>query len=126
MLAVGRESAKNRGRRGPGPCLSLSWPVLRSPARFEAGRPRPPIELSTEVTTLRPGNPETLAQPYDPTLVESRWYAFWEKHGVFQPRSQSGTGEPYVISIPPHNVTGSLDMGHLHGESIRDILLRWR
>jgi valyl-tRNA synthetase len=73
---------------------------------------------------LRPGNPETLAKPYDPAQVESRWYAFWEEHGVFRPAT--GSGDPYVISIPPPNVTGSLTMGHLLGESIRDLLLRWR
>ena len=73
---------------------------------------------------MRPGNPETLAKPYDPAQVESRWYAFWEEHGVFRPAL--GSGDPYVISIPPPNVTGSLTMGHLLGESIRDLLLRWR
>jgi valyl-tRNA synthetase len=74
---------------------------------------------------LRPGNPETLAKPYDPAQVESRWYSFWEEHGVFRPASP-GSGNPYVISIPPPNVTGSLTMGHLLGESVRDLLLRWQ
>jgi len=31
-----------------------------------------------------------------------------------------------VISIPPPNVTGSLTMGHLLGESVRDVVLRWQ
>jgi valyl-tRNA synthetase len=74
---------------------------------------------------LRPGNPETLAKPYDPAQVESRWYSFWEDQGVFRPASP-GAGNPYVISIPPPNVTGSLTMGHLLGESVRDLLLRWQ
>jgi valyl-tRNA synthetase len=73
---------------------------------------------------MRPGNPEALQQPYDPQRVESRWYAFWESHGVFQPRP--GTGRPFVISIPPPNVTGSLHMGHLLGDATRDVLLRWQ
>src|SRR5205823_1495991 len=73
---------------------------------------------------MRPGNPEALQQPYDPQRVESRWYEFWETHGVFQPRA--GTGRPFVISIPPPNVTGSLTMGHLLGESVRDLVLRWQ
>ena len=73
---------------------------------------------------MRPGNPEALARPYDPSQLEPRWYPFWEERGVFQPRSESGA--PYVISIPPPNVTGSLTMGHLLGESVRDLLLRWR
>jgi valyl-tRNA synthetase len=73
---------------------------------------------------MRPGNPEALSQPYDPARVESRWYAHWEEHGVFRPRPESG--KPFVVSIPPPNVTGSLTMGHLLGESVRDLLLRWQ
>jgi valyl-tRNA synthetase len=37
-----------------------------------------------------------------------------------------GSGPPFVIAIPPPNVTGSLTMGHLLGESIRDVLVRWQ
>jgi valyl-tRNA synthetase len=73
---------------------------------------------------MRPGNPEALEQPYDPARVESRWYSFWEERGVFHPRP--GTGAPFVVMIPPPNVTGSLTMGHLLGESIRDLILRWQ
>src|SRR5437667_6023683 len=76
---------------------------------------------------MRPGNPAALEQPYDAIRVESRWYPFWEEHGVFQPRSsESGRSEPFTIAIPPPNVTGSLTMGHLLGESIRDVILRWQ
>jgi len=76
---------------------------------------------------MRPGNPAALEQPYDPNRVESSWYAFWEEHGVFQPRAaESGRSEPFTIMIPPPNVTGSLTMGHLLGESIRDCVLRWQ
>ena len=75
---------------------------------------------------MRPGNPEALAQPYDPSRVESRWYAHWESLGVFQPRPGSSGKPPFVISIPPPNVTGSLTMGHLLGESVRDVVIRWQ
>ncbi len=74
---------------------------------------------------MRPGNPEALQQPYDPARVESRWYTFWEEQGVFQPRPGPGK-QPFVIAIPPPNVTGSLTMGHLLGESIRDLIVRWQ
>lgn len=33
----------------------------------------------------------------------------WQSNGYFKPR---GTGEPYVIPMPPPNVTGALHMGH--------------
>jgi valyl-tRNA synthetase len=75
---------------------------------------------------MRPGNPEALAQPYDPQRVEARWYAHWESLGVFRPRPDASGKPPFVISIPPPNVTGSLTMGHLLGESVRDVVLRWQ
>jgi valyl-tRNA synthetase len=75
---------------------------------------------------MRPGNPEALSQPYDPNRVEARWYEHWERLGVFQPRPGTGDKPPFVVSIPPPNVTGSLTMGHLLGESVRDVVLRWQ
>ncbi len=73
---------------------------------------------------MRPGNPAALEQPYDPGRVEARWYGTWEERGVFQPAP--GSGKPFVITIPPPNVTGSLTMGHVLGESIRDLIVRWQ
>jgi hypothetical protein len=35
----------------------------------------------------------------------------WESNGYFKP-DESAAGEPYVISMPPPNVTGKLHMGH--------------
>jgi valyl-tRNA synthetase len=79
---------------------------------------------------MRPGNPEALQHPYDPARVESRWYAYWEERGVFQPSGEAETAPGgrgrFVIAIPPPNITGSLTMGHLLGESIRDLVVRWQ
>ncbi|MBI5710126.1 MAG: valine--tRNA ligase [Candidatus Eisenbacteria bacterium] len=75
---------------------------------------------------MRPGDPEALQQPYDPRRVEQRWFETWESLGVFRPRPGQRAARPFVISIPPPNVTGSLTMGHLLGESIRDVVLRWQ
>jgi valyl-tRNA synthetase len=73
---------------------------------------------------MRPGNPEALSLPYDPGRIEAALYRFWEERGVFQPRE---TGkDPFVIAIPPPNVTGSLTMGHVLGEAIRDCIIRWQ
>jgi valyl-tRNA synthetase len=74
---------------------------------------------------MRPGDPEALAAPYDPSRIEPPRYKFWEELGVFQPRATEGK-DPFVIAIPPPNVTGSLTMGHLLGESIRDCIIRWQ
>ena len=68
----------------------------------------------------------TLDQPYDPALVEPRWYAFWEKHGVFAASDDPADTRPvYVVPMPPPNVTGSLHMGHAQRVTLEDALVRW-
>jgi valyl-tRNA synthetase len=74
---------------------------------------------------MRPGDPEALQRPYEPARLEARWYPVWEQAGVFQPHPAEGK-TPFVITIPPPNVTGSLTMGHMLGESIRDVIVRWQ
>jgi valyl-tRNA synthetase len=65
-------------------------------------------------------------QPYDPALVEPRWYAFWEQHGVFATSdSPSDARSVYVVPMPPPNVTGSLHMGHALMTTLEDVLVRW-
>ena len=62
---------------------------------------------------------------YDPKAVETKWYAWWEKRGLFHADPAQG-GEPYCVMIPPPNVTGILHMGHALNNAIQDILVRWR
>ena len=64
----------------------------------------------------------TLAPSYDPSQFESRLYAEWEKSGAFK---ASGSGEPYVILLPPPNVTGTLHMGHAFQHTLQDALVRY-
>ena len=67
-----------------------------------------------------------LDQPYDPSLVEPRWYDFWEKHGVFAASDAPDDSRPvYVVPMPPPNVTGSLHMGHAQRCTLEDALTRW-
>ncbi len=66
---------------------------------------------------------EPLSSAYDPKNVESRWYEVWDQAGYFQPAKD---GKPYVIVIPPPNVTGSLHMGHALNATIQDVLTRYR
>src|ERR1041384_2932764 len=68
--------------------------------------------------------PRTFDLPpqYDPRSVEGRWYRTWTERGVFAP---APTGEPYVIVIPPPNVTGVLHMGHGLNNTIQDVLIRF-
>ncbi|MCK9995328.1 MAG: valine--tRNA ligase, partial [Candidatus Krumholzibacteria bacterium] len=61
---------------------------------------------------------------YTPDGIEQKWYAAWEKAGLFAPESSNGK-DPFVITLPPPNVTGILHMGHCLGNSIQDTLIRW-
>ena len=61
---------------------------------------------------------------YTPGGIEEKWYATWEKAGLFTP-DDSGGEDPFVITLPPPNVTGILHIGHCLGNSIQDTLIRW-
>jgi valyl-tRNA synthetase len=59
---------------------------------------------------------------YDPRPVEPAIYQRWLDAGVFQPRPDA---EPYVIVIPPPNVTAVLHVGHALNNAIQDVLIRF-
>ncbi|MBK5266469.1 MAG: valine--tRNA ligase [Acidimicrobiia bacterium] len=60
---------------------------------------------------------------YDPNITEARWYDVWEQAGIFKPEFRPD-GEPFVVVIPPPNVTGVLHLGHALNHSIHDMILR--
>ena len=62
---------------------------------------------------------------YNPAAIEAKWYAWWEQNGHFRDDAARG-GNPYVVVIPPPNVTGILHMGHALNNTIQDIIVRWR
>ena len=63
----------------------------------------------------------TLAKTYDFEPVERRWYAQWERAGYFRP---TGEGTPFVISMPPPNITGELHLGHAMFVAMEDLMIR--
>ena len=63
-----------------------------------------------------------LASKYNPADVEGKWYQYWLDNHLFS--SKPDGREPYTIVIPPPNVTGVLHMGHMHNNTIQDILVR--
>src|SRR5207245_1236029 len=63
-----------------------------------------------------------LPPQYDPHDVEAPLYRRWQERGVFRPRPD---GEPYVIVIPPPNVTAILHVGHGLNNIIQDVLIRF-
>jgi len=66
----------------------------------------------------------TLAPQYDASEVEGRLYADWLARGVFAPSAEPGA-RPFVIVIPPPNVTGVLHMGHGLDNTVQDALIRF-
>lgn len=61
---------------------------------------------------------------YQPEKVEEKIYQFWGKGGYFTPKIEKGK-KPFVITLPPPNVTGSLHAGHAM-YVIEDIMARYR
>lgn len=66
---------------------------------------------------------------YVPKNVESSWYSWWEKEGVFEPEfTAEGEVKPeglFTIPAPPPNVTGTLHIGHALTIAIQDSLIRY-
>jgi len=69
-----------------------------------------------------------LAKTFDPRAVEARILRMWEEGGHFRAAANAVEegGDPYVIVIPPPNVTAVLHMGHGLNNTIQDVLIRWR
>jgi len=65
-----------------------------------------------------------LEKAYDPKSFEDRIYAQWKDSGSFQPKLVKGK-KPFVVVIPPPNVTGVLHMGHGLNNSLQDIIVRF-
>ncbi len=72
-----------------------------------------------------------LPKAYDFNAVEERIYHWWEENGFFAPSNdpnQPGFDpdqKPFVISIPPANVTGELHLGHALFVSMEDLMIRY-
>ncbi len=64
-----------------------------------------------------------LEKAYDPKAFEDSIYKQWVEDGNF--KSSTGKGKPFVIVMPPPNVTGILHMGHALNNSLQDTLIRY-
>jgi len=73
-----------------------------------------------------------LPKAYDFKSTEPRIYAMWEKGGYFRPSNDpqkpgfDPAKKPFVISIPPPNVTGELHLGHPMFVSLEDLMIRYQ
>ncbi len=65
-----------------------------------------------------------LAKTYDHHAVEEKLYQWWEESGFFRAQID-WEKSPFVISMPPPNVTGELHMGHAMFATLEDIMTRY-
>ncbi|KAF5096989.1 hypothetical protein D0Z00_002576 [Geotrichum galactomycetum] len=107
------------------------------PKKAEAKKEKPaaePVPAFEDKTV--PGEKKILVslddpalKSYNPQVVESSWYQWWEKQGFFEPElNEDGsikTEGSFVIPAPPPNVTGALHIGHALTIAIQDTLIRY-
>jgi len=73
----------------------------------------------------------SLPKTYDFHQTEKRTYEWWEQNGYFKPFNDPNGPDfdpsikPFVISIPPPNVTGELHLGHAMFVSMEDLMIRY-
>ncbi len=66
-----------------------------------------------------------LEKAYDPASFEDRIYRDWLETASFKP-VDSVERDPFVVVIPPPNVTGVLHMGHGLNNTLQDIVVRYQ
>ena len=65
-----------------------------------------------------------IPKAYDPKSVEQRIYDLWVQGGYFTPTIDPDR-EPFVVIMPPPNVTGELHVGHALTVALEDLMVRW-
>ena len=75
--------------------------------------------------------PGDLPAQYEPGQVERAIYDRWIEAGIFsadekRSRRNGGDRDPFVIVMPPPNVTAVLHMGHGLNNTVQDVIIRWR
>ncbi|CAI7753267.1 unnamed protein product, partial [Closterium sp. NIES-54] len=86
----------------------------------EADAANPPTEPGQKKNLAK-----EMAKAYNPKAVEASWYEWWEHAGFFKGDNQS-TKPPFVIVVPPPNVTGALHIGHGLTAAVEDTIVRWK
>lgn len=65
-----------------------------------------------------------LPKHYDPQAVEARLYERWERNGYFHEEPDPAR-PPFIICMPPPNVTGRAHLGHASTYTPMDVLTRY-
>ncbi|HVF84763.1 MAG TPA: class I tRNA ligase family protein, partial [Abditibacteriaceae bacterium] len=81
---------------------------------------------STQTSSIQiPTSDNALSTVFEPHAIEAHWYDFWQSNGYFQPQPSTSEEPPFVVTIPPPNVTGVLHLGHALQHSMHDCLVRF-
>jgi len=65
-----------------------------------------------------------MPKAYEPGKVEAKWYQFWLEKGYFRAEIDPDK-KPFVIIMPPPNITGELHLGHALESALQDTMTRW-
>lgn len=66
-----------------------------------------------------------LEKVYNPKEVEKKWVDIWQNEKVFAPKIEHFK-KPFVVVIPPPNITGALHMGHALNNTLQDVIIRYK
>ncbi len=75
--------------------------------------------------------PHDFPKTFDFHTLEPQIYEQWEKKGYFQPWNDPNkpgfdpSVKPFVIAMPPPNVTGELHLGHAMMLAVEDLMIRY-
>ena len=67
---------------------------------------------------------QEMPRTFQPQAFESQMYARWEESGYFTAHRVPGK-KPFVIVMPPPNITGQLHIGHALVSTMQDIPVRY-
>ena len=67
---------------------------------------------------------DEMSGAYEPGKIEQKWYQFWLEKDYVKPVIDKNK-KPFVIIMPPPNVTGELHLGHALVATLEDIMTRW-
>ena len=75
-----------------------------------------------------PQDRQDLPKAYRPQEFEGELYERWLAADVFAPDGRGSRADwslpPYVITMPPPNITGALHLGHAARATVEDVLIR--
>jgi valyl-tRNA synthetase len=70
-------------------------------------------------------NMRELDKTYNAAIFEDSIYKAWEESGYFNPDNLKTAKEPFTISMPPPNATGTLHTGHAMMLVLQDLMIRF-